>query len=157
MLLNYGVGEDSWESFGHKWDQTSQSWKKLILNIHWKDWCWSQRSNTLATWCKEPTYCRRPWCWKRLKAGGEGDDNGWDCWMASPTRWTWVEQTPGDRGGQRNLECCSPWGHVKLEVTCQLNNNTIQNIIFKSLKSHHCPKLLCITYSIQYQISSLTI
>ena len=33
---------------------------------------------------------KRPWCWERLKAGGEGDDRGWDGWMASPTRWTWV-------------------------------------------------------------------
>ena len=31
-----------------------------------------------------------PWCWKRLKAGGEGDDREWDGWMASPTQWTWV-------------------------------------------------------------------
>ena len=31
-----------------------------------------------------------PWCWERLKAGGEGDYRGWDGWMASPTRWTWV-------------------------------------------------------------------
>ena len=40
-----------------------------VLNIHWKDWWWS--SNTLATWCKEPTNWKRPWCWERLKAGGE--------------------------------------------------------------------------------------
>ena len=33
---------------------------------------------------------KRPWCWERLKAGGEGDDKGWDGWMASPTWWTWV-------------------------------------------------------------------
>ena len=32
----------------------------------------------------------RPWCWERLKTGGEGDNRGWDGWMASPTRWTWV-------------------------------------------------------------------
>ena len=31
-----------------------------------------------------------PWCWERLRAGGEGDDRGWDGWMASPTWWTWV-------------------------------------------------------------------
>ena len=31
-----------------------------------------------------------PWCWERLRAGGEGDDRGWDVWMASPTWWTWV-------------------------------------------------------------------
>ena len=33
---------------------------------------------------------KRPWCWERLRAGGEGDNRGWDGWMASPTRWTWV-------------------------------------------------------------------
>ena len=32
----------------------------------------------------------RPWCWKRLKVGGEGDDRGWDGWMASQTQWRWV-------------------------------------------------------------------
>ena len=33
---------------------------------------------------------KRSWCWERLKAGGEGEDRGWDGWMASPTQWTWV-------------------------------------------------------------------
>ena len=45
---------------------------------------------TLATSCKELTHWKRPWCWEGLGAGGEGDDRGWDGWMASPTRWTWV-------------------------------------------------------------------
>ena len=44
----------------------------------------------LATSCKELTHLRRPWCWAKLRAGREGDDRGWDVWMASPTRWTWV-------------------------------------------------------------------
>ena len=35
-------------------------------------------------------HLKRPWFWERLKAGGEGDDRGWDGWMASLTRWTWV-------------------------------------------------------------------
>ena len=39
-----------------------------------KDWCWSWSSNTLATWCKELTCWKRPWCWERLKVGGEGND-----------------------------------------------------------------------------------
>ena len=46
--------------------------------------------NTLAMWCKEPTHYKRPWCWEKLKAGEEGDNRGWDGWMASPTQWTWV-------------------------------------------------------------------
>ena len=49
-----------------------------------------RNSNTLVTWCEELTHWERPLCWERLKAGGEGDDRGWDGWMASPTRWTWV-------------------------------------------------------------------
>ena len=59
-------------------------------NIHWKNWCWSWNSNSLATWWEELTHWKRPWWWERLKAGGEGDDRGWDGWMASPTGWTWV-------------------------------------------------------------------
>ena len=65
-----------------------QSYRKSTLNMHWKDWCWS--SSILATWRKEPVHWKRPWCWERLRAGGEGDGRGWDGWMASPTRWTWV-------------------------------------------------------------------
>ena len=64
--------------------------KEINLGVHWKDWCWSWNSNTLATWCEELTHWKRPWCWERLRAGGEGDDRGWDSWMASPTQWTWV-------------------------------------------------------------------
>ena len=85
MLLNCGVGEDSWESLRLQGDPTSQSQRKSVLNIHWKDWCWSWNSNTLSAWCEELTYWKRPWFWERLKAGGEGDDRGWDGWMASPT------------------------------------------------------------------------
>ena len=63
--------------------------------IHWQDWCWSWKSNTLATWCKELTPWKRPWCWERLKAGGEGDDRRWDGWMASPTQCPWVWASSG--------------------------------------------------------------
>ena len=45
---------------------------------------------TLATSCEELTRWKRLWCWEGLGAGGEGDDRGWDGWMASRTRWTWV-------------------------------------------------------------------
>ena len=64
--------------------------KEMSPGDHWKDWCWSWNSSTLATSCEELTHWKRPWCWEGLEAGGEGDDRGWDDWMASPTRWTWV-------------------------------------------------------------------
>ena len=52
--------------------------------------CWSWNSNTLATLCEELTHWKRRWCWERLRARGEGDDRGWDGWMASLTQWIWV-------------------------------------------------------------------
>ena len=64
--------------------------RRSVLGVHWKGWCWSWNSNTLATWCEELTHLKRPWGWERLKAGREGDDRGWDGWMASLTQWTWV-------------------------------------------------------------------
>ena len=51
-------------------------------------------SNTLGTWCKEPTHWKRPWCWERLRARGEGSDRRWDGWMTSPTQWTWIWANP---------------------------------------------------------------
>ena len=65
-------------------------WTVAVLSIHWKDWCWSWNSNTLATWCEELTHWRRPWWWEGLGAGGEVDNRGRDGWMASLTQWAWV-------------------------------------------------------------------
>ena len=45
--------------------------RRSTLNIHWKNWCGSWSSNTLATWYKEPIHWERPWCWERLQAGRE--------------------------------------------------------------------------------------
>ena len=103
---------------------------KEIQPVHPKgNLCWifigrtDVEAETLATWCKELTHRKRPWCWERLKVGGEGDDRGWDDWMASLTQWTWIwvssgswwwtnsqnwEASPSD--GQGGLACCSPWG-----------------------------------------------
>ena len=64
--------------------------KEISPECSLKDWCWSWNSNTLATWWEEPTHLKRAWCWEKLKVGREGDDRGWDGWMASPTQWTWV-------------------------------------------------------------------
>ena len=50
---------------------------------------------TLATWCEELTHWKRFWCWERLRAGGKGDDRGWNGWTASLTQWTWVWASSG--------------------------------------------------------------
>ena len=63
---------------------------KITWFTHWRDGCWSWNPNTLATWCEELTHWKRSWCWEGLGAGGEGNDRGWDGWMASLTQWTWM-------------------------------------------------------------------
>ena len=88
--LSHLVVSDFSQLCGLQGDPTSPSKRRSVLSVNWKDWCWSWNSNSLATWCEELTYLKRPWCWERLRSGGEGDDRGWDGWMASPTQWTWV-------------------------------------------------------------------
>ena len=95
--------------------------KEISPDVHWKDWCWSWNSNTLATWCEELTHLTRPWCWERLRAGGEGDNRGWDGWIASLTQWTWCGWTPGVGDGQGGLACCSSWGRKESDMTERLN------------------------------------
>ena len=87
MLLYCGVGEDSWESLGLQRDPTSPSWRKSVLSVHWKDWCWSWNSSTLTTWCEELTFektlilgkveGRRRRGWQRMRwLGGITDSMG---------------------------------------------------------------------------------
>ena len=87
----------------------------------------------------------KTWCWEDLKEGGEGDDRGWDGWMASPTPWTWVWASsgswwwvrrrqwqpspvllPGKSHGQRILVSCSPSGREELDMTERLHFHTLE-------------------------------
>ena len=73
-------------------------------------------------WCEELTHWKRPWCWERLKVGGEGYNRGWDGWMASPTWWTWVCPSFGSWWWTRKPGMLhSPWGRKELDTTEQLN------------------------------------
>ena len=74
----------------------------------------------LATWCKELTHWKISWCWERLRAG-EGDDRGWNGWMASLTRWHGFGWTPGAGDGQGGLACCGSWGLKESDTTERLN------------------------------------
>ena len=53
--------------------KTRGFWYSLpsVLGVHWKDWCWSWNSSTLAIWCEELTHLNRLWCWEKLRAGGQ--------------------------------------------------------------------------------------
>ena len=57
-------------------------------------------------------------CWERLKAGTEGNNRGWDGWMASLKQWTWVWVSSGSCwwAGKGSLACCNPWGHKELDT-----------------------------------------
>ena len=52
--------------------------------------------NSLGTWCEVMTHWKRPFCWERLNAEGEGYDRDKISWMASPTRQTWVWESSGN-------------------------------------------------------------
>ena len=89
--------------------------------LHWNSNTKKKRnSNTLATWCGELTHLKSPWCWKRLRARGEGDDRGWDGWMASLTQWTWV-WVDSRNWWWTGMACCSSWGCKELDTTERLN------------------------------------
>ena len=85
MPLNCGAGENSWESH-------AQQEIKPVNPKENQPWIFIGRTDAEAPilWPPEPTHWTRLWCWERLKARGDGDDIGWDGWMASATQWTWV-------------------------------------------------------------------
>ena len=88
-LLNCNDGEDAWESCTAR--RSNQSiLKEIGPEYSLEGLMLKLKVQYFATWCNGLTYWKRPWCWERLKAGGEGDDRGWGGWMAPPTRWTWV-------------------------------------------------------------------
>ena len=83
------------------WTEESVRLRPMVLQ---------RAGHTWSTCCEELTHLKRPWCWERWKAGGEGDGTGWDSWMASPTPWTWVWVSSGSWWWTGGLVCCGPWG-----------------------------------------------
>ena len=115
------------------WCYQSQTKEKVTF----LRWCWSWNASTLAIWWEELTHWKRPWCWERPKAGGEGDGRGWDGWMASRTQWTWVWASSGSwwwtgkpgvlqcMGSQRvehdwvtELIKCVPHARISINFSC---------------------------------------
>ena len=84
------VLEKTWESLELQGDPSTL--KEIRTEYSLEGWCWSWNSSILATCCKEMTHLKRPSCWARLKAGEEGDDRGWVCWMAYLTQWTFLRK-----------------------------------------------------------------
>ena len=118
MLLNCGVGEDSWEPLRLQGAQINQSWRKLVPNIHWKDRCWSW--NSLILWPpdvknwfigKDPDAGKD---WRQEEKGVTEDEMAG--WHHLPSGHEF-EQTPGDDEGQGSLPCCSPRGCKDSDTT----------------------------------------
>ena len=91
--------------------------KEISANIHWKDWCWSWNSNTLAIWCEELTHLKRPWSWQEEK--GMTNDNmvGWHHRLDGHE----FEKALGVSDAQGSLVCCSPWGCKESDTSERLN------------------------------------
>ena len=118
ILLNCCVGEDSWESPGLQGDPTSPSLRKSVLNIHWKDWCWSWNSNTLATYVKNWLIGKHPDAgkdWGQEEKGTTEDEMVRWHHRLDGHGFGW---TPGVGDG---LVCWDSWGCKELDMTEQLN------------------------------------
>ena len=77
------------------------------------------------------THWKKPRCWQRLRAGGEGDNRGWDGWMVSPTQWTWVWANSGSWWwtGKPGVIKSMGWQKVRYNWANELNKAGIQWII----------------------------
>ena len=116
MLLNCGVGKDSWESIDSKEikpvnPKGNQSWifigrtvavaKAPIL------WPPDAKSRLIG----------KDWRWGELKAKGEAGGRGWDGWMASPTQWTWIWANSGRQWRKVEPGMLQSMGHKELDTT----------------------------------------
>ena len=118
MLSNCGAGEDSWEALGQQGEQTRQSQRKSVLNIHWKRvdvevqapifWWPDVKSRHIG---KKPD-AGKDWG-QEDKGAMEVEMVGWHHQLYGHE----FEQTPGDSEEQGSLVCCSPWGHKESDMT----------------------------------------
>ena len=155
MLLNCGVGEDSWESLELRGDPTSppngnQSW----IFIGRTD-AEAETLNTLAVWCEELTHWKRLWCWGRLKQEEKGTTEdqmiGWHHQVNGHE----FKQAQGVGDGQGSLTWCSPWGHKESDTTEWLNWTEKKNVWCHWCSSRLCLilfSLICVGFNCPHQL-----
>ena len=95
MLLNCGAREDSWEFLGLARRSSQSILKEISPEYSLEGLMLKLKLQYFGHLMEELIHWKRPWGWERLKVGGEGDDKGWDGWMASLTQWTWVWVSSG--------------------------------------------------------------
>ena len=116
MISNCGAGEDSWESLGKEGDQTQSILKEINPEYHWKDWCWSWSSSTLAPYLKSQLIGKDPDAGKDWGQENWATDNDMVAWHHQLNGYE-LEQALGDGEGQGSLACCSPWGCKESDMT----------------------------------------
>ena len=129
MLLNCGVGEDSWESLGLQGDPTSLFWRRSALGFLWKNDAkaetrvlWPPHAKSWLIW-KDPDFRRD---WEQEEQGMTEDEMaGWHHWLnGRESEWTlWVID------GQGGLACCDSWGHKESDTTEWLTWTELNTII----------------------------
>ena len=109
---------------------TARRWNQSILESQFWMFIGRTDANTEAPilWpahVKSRLIGKRSWCWERLKAGGEGEDRGWDGWMASLTQWTWVWANSGQwrMTGKPGMLQSMGLQRVGCDWETELNNN----------------------------------
>ena len=126
MLLNCGIGEDSWESLGLQGDQTSQlegrtdaeAGTPILCPLDVKNWLHGKDPDAGKDWRQEE------------KGMTEDDMVGWHHWLNGHE----FEQALGVGDGQGSLACCSPWGHKESDMTELLQWTELNfSFIMKSL------------------------
>ena len=130
MLLNCGVGEDSWESLGLQGDPTSPFWRRSISpRISLEGMMLKLNLQYFGHLMQRVDSLEKLWCLEGLGTRGEGDDRGWDGWMASLTRWTWVWVNSGS--------WC--WtgrpGVLRFMGSQRVGHNWVTDVIWSDLKS----------------------
>ena len=134
MLLKYGVGEDSWESFGLQGDPTSPFWRRSALGFLWMD---DAKAETPVLW---PPHAKR---WLTGKDSDAGRDWGQEEKVTTEDEMAgWhhrlygreSEWTPGVGDGQGGLACCDSWGRKESDPTERLNWTELKGDLLRSLK-----------------------
>ena len=116
--------------------------KEISLGCSFEGLMLKLKLQYFSTWCKELTHWKRLWCWERLRAGGEGDNRGWDSWMTSPTQWTWISANSGCWWwpGKPGVLQSTGSQRVRHDWATELNWWLIANIFRNLLCARHCSK-----------------
>ena len=148
MLLNCGVGEDSWESLGLQGDPTSPFWRRSVLCFHLKN---DTKAETPVIW---PLHAKSWLIGKDSDAGrdwgqeerGTTEDEmaGWHHWLdGRESGWTL-----GVGDGQGGLACCNTWGCKESDTTewlnwTELNTKKINKSWSLKIKNTFDKKITC--------------